>query len=450
MRSGEALCYEGGSSERIHVSGGKRAEPRDRGHRGLHGWLVAGALFAFAGVVASGMAWRTHWMVRSQPPTFRPACSISETVDCAKAARSSYAVVFRVPIALWSGIGFTALLACALIGLRRRSDGAPASGLFFALAVAAAAVSAAMFVVSRAILGVICPECTGIQVLALLTFLCAALQLREVRLGPIRALAADLRALWRMPRLAAGLAGGGALGVALLIVFYPQHHWTPPPLLPGLPPGVGRAPLRGPEGLPTGETDDGHPYIGAVRPRLTVVELSDYECPFCAHAHRVLRDFVRRHPDRLRLVHRHLPLDQACNPALGRPFHAVACAAARMAECAAAQGRFWEMNDVLFENQAELAPLRPARLAEMAGVGDVPAFLGCLEARGSAERLAAEVARSVEWLREAQLGLATPAFELRDEAGAVVGRYVGFGGDRGFPDDVVRRLYAGWPDARTP
>jgi len=432
------------------MADGRRTEPEWSERRGLHGWLVAAALFAFAGLLASGMAWRTHWMVRSQPPTFRPVCSISETVDCAKAARSRYAVLFRVPIALWSGIGFTALLACALVGLRRRPDGAPASGLLFALAAAAVAVSAVMFLVSQVELRVICLECTAIQVLALLTFLCAALHLREVRLGPIRALAADLRALGRMPRLAAGLAGGGALGVALLIAFYPQHRWMPPPLLPGLPAEIGRTPLGGPEGLPTGETEDGHPYIGAARPRLTVVELSDYECPFCAQAHRVLRDLVRRHPDRLRLVHRHLPLDSACNPALGRPFHLAACAAARMAECAAAQGRFWEMNDALFERQADLRRIRPERLAETAGVPDPQAFLACLTAGATAERLAAEVRESLDWLREAGLGLATPAFELRDEGGTVVGRYVGFGGERGLPDDVVRRLSAGWPDERTP
>lgn len=432
------------------MSGGASAKRRSGEQGGLHGWLVAGALFAFAGVVASGMAWRTHWMVRSQPPTFRPACSISETVDCAKAARSPYAVVFRVPIALWSGIGFIALLACALVGLRRRPDGAPAAGLFFALAVVAAAVSAVMFVLSRVVLGVICPECTGIQALALLVFVCAVLHLREARLGPVRALAADLRALGRMPRLSAGLGAGGAVGVALLIAFYPQHQWTPPPLLPGLPPEVGRAPLRGPEDLPTGRTEEGYPYIGAAEPRLTVVELSDYECPFCAQAHRVLREFVRRHPDRLRLVHRHLPLDQACNPALGRPFHTLACTCALLAECAAAQGRFWEMNDALFEHHAELARSGPGRLLELAGVPDVEAFEACLRAPASAKRLAAEVTRSVEVLRDAQLGLATPAFELRDGDGAVVGRYVGFGGDGGIPEDVVRRLFAGWPDGWTP
>ncbi|MBN1772226.1 MAG: thioredoxin domain-containing protein [Deltaproteobacteria bacterium] len=423
-------------------------EGRRRG--GPYGWLVAGALFALAGVIASGMAWRTHWVVRSQSPAFQPACSISETVDCAKAVRSGYAVVLRVPIALWSGIGFTALLGCALVGLKRRPAGAPASGLFFALAALAAVVSVVMFVLSRVVLGIICPECTGIQVLSLLVLVCAALQLREVRLGPVRALAADLRALRGRPRLSAGLVLAGALGVALLIAFYPQHHWTPPPLLPGLPAEVGRTPLAGPEGLPTGRTADGDPYIGAAEARLTIVELSDYECPFCAHAHRVLREFVRRHPDRLRLVHRHLPLDRACNPALGQPFHGAACAWAAAAVCAGEQGRFWEMNDVLFELQAEARQLGSIGVAERAGVPDPEAFLACLGARATAERLVAEVVRSVEWLRDARLGLATPAFELRVGAETVVGRYVGFGGDRGVPEDVVRRLYAGWPDPWTP
>ena len=416
----------------------------------LHGWLAAGALFTLAGVIASGIAWRTHWMVRSQSPAFRPACSISETVDCAKAARSSYAVVLRVPIALWSGIGFTALLACALIGLKRRPAGAPASGVFFALATVAAVVSAVMFALSRGVLGVICPECTGIQALALLTFLCAALQLREVRLGPVRALVDDLRTLWSMPRLFAGLGLAGAIGVALLIALYPQHRWTPPALLPGLPPEFGRAPLSGPEGLPTGHTPDGRPFLGAENPRLTVVELSDYECPFCAQAHRVLRAFVGRHPDRLRLVHQHLPLDRACNPALGQPFHEDACARAAAAMCAETQGRFWEMNDVLFEHQADARQLGARRLAELAGVPDADAFLACLAAPATGSRLAAEVLRGVELLRSARFGLGTPVFELQDGTGAVVGRYIGFGGDQGVPEDVIHRLYAGWPDERRP
>ena len=428
-------------------------ERTDRGSErlgGLHGWLAAGALFALAGVIASGMAWRTHWMVRSQPPAFRPACSISETVDCAKAARSSYAVVLRVPIALWSGIGFIALLACALVGVKRRPAGAPASGLLFALAAVATAVSVVMFVLSRGILGVICPECTGIQALALLTFVCAALQLREVRLGPIRALAADLRALWDRPRLTLGLGLAGSVGVALLIALYPQHRWTPRPLLPGLPPEVGRAPLAGPQGLPTGHTPGGHPYIGAANPRLTMVELSDYECPFCSQAHRVLREFVRRHPDRLRLVHQHLPLDRTCNPALEQPFHDDACARAQAAICAEAQGRFWEMNDVLFEQRTEVRRLGLRRLAELADVPDTDAFLACLGAPTTVSRLGAEVARGLELLRGARFGMGTPAFELQDGAGTVVGRYIGFGGDRGVPEDVIRRLFAGWPDHWTP
>jgi protein-disulfide isomerase/uncharacterized membrane protein len=428
----------------------ERTDGERKRRSGLHGWLAAGALFALAGVIASGMAWRTHWLVRSQPPSFRPACSISETVDCAKAARSSYAVVLRVPIALWSGIGFAALLGCALVGLKRRPDGSPAAGVFFALSAAAAGVSAVMFVLSRAVLGVICPECTGIQALSLLTFVCAALQLREVRLGPVRALAADLRALWTMPRLTAALGLGGVTLVTLLIALYPQHRWTPPPLLPGLPADVGRTPLSGPAGLATGRTPEGHPYIGAAEPSLTVVELSDYECPFCSHAHRVLRDFVRRNPGRLQLVHQHFPLDRACNPALGQPFHDDACTRASAAICAEQQGRFWEMNDVLFEHQGAERPVDLGRLAQLAGVPDPGAFEACLAAPATAARLAAEVLHGAELLRAAKLGLGTPAFELRDGAGAVVGRYVGFGGDQGVPGDVIRRLFAGWPDRWTP
>jgi protein-disulfide isomerase len=82
---------------------------------------------------------------------------------------------------------------------------------------------------------------------------------------------------------------------------------------------------------------------------VTITEFSDYECPHCRQAHSQLRNIVAQFPDRVRLVHRHFPLDQACNRSIERPFHESACRAALIAECAGHAGRFWEANDTLFE-----------------------------------------------------------------------------------------------------
>ena len=77
----------------------------------------------------------------------------------------------------------------------------------------------------------------------------------------------------------------------------------------------------------------------------TLVEFGDYECPHCGQAHYVLQELMSRAADHLRLVFRNFPLTQ---------IHPRAQAAAEAAEAAGAQGKFWEMHDILFENQDDL------------------------------------------------------------------------------------------------
>lgn len=78
---------------------------------------------------------------------------------------------------------------------------------------------------------------------------------------------------------------------------------------------------------------------------LTLVEYGDYECPFCGRATGVVSELEERFGDRLRYVFRHLPLTDV---------HPHAELAAVAAEAAGAQGRFWEMHDLLFAHQDEL------------------------------------------------------------------------------------------------
>ena len=78
---------------------------------------------------------------------------------------------------------------------------------------------------------------------------------------------------------------------------------------------------------------------------VVLVEYADFQCPYCARAHRALAELQRRHAGRLTLVYRHLPLAD---------LHPFAQPAAEAAEAAGAQGSFWEMHDALFENQGML------------------------------------------------------------------------------------------------
>jgi protein-disulfide isomerase len=79
---------------------------------------------------------------------------------------------------------------------------------------------------------------------------------------------------------------------------------------------------------------------------VTLVEYGDFECPHCGRAHPIVKEIQRRLGSELRFVFRHFPLAQ---------IHPHAEHAAEAAEAAGAQGEFWEMHDVLFENQTALA-----------------------------------------------------------------------------------------------
>jgi protein-disulfide isomerase len=84
---------------------------------------------------------------------------------------------------------------------------------------------------------------------------------------------------------------------------------------------------------------------GPASARITLVEYGDFQCPYCARAYPVVRELERRFGDDLRVVFRHNP----------RSFdHPRAPFAAEAAEAAAAQGKFWEMHDLLFEHQNAL------------------------------------------------------------------------------------------------
>lgn len=103
---------------------------------------------------------------------------------------------------------------------------------------------------------------------------------------------------------------------------------------------------------------EGAPSHGSVAAAVTVVEFSDYECPHCAAAIPMLRQIERDLEGRIRVVHMNFPLSG----------HIHAVPAARAALAAGRQGKFWEMNDLLFQNQRHLEPQDLERYATQLGL----------------------------------------------------------------------------------
>ncbi|MFG2084751.1 MULTISPECIES: Na+/H+ antiporter NhaA [unclassified Spirillospora] len=128
---------------------------------------------------------------------------------------------------------------------------------------------------------------------------------------------------------------------------------------------------------------------------LTLVEYGDFECPFCARSTGVADELQERFGDDLRYVFRHLPLPDV---------HPYAELAAHAAVAADAQGRFWEMHDLLFEHQDELQYEDVAGYAADLGL-DVEMFLRDLDDESTSARIRADVTSA-----EASGARGTPTF----------------------------------------
>jgi len=90
------------------------------------------------------------------------------------------------------------------------------------------------------------------------------------------------------------------------------------------------------------------PAIGPPEAPVTIVEFSDFQCPYCRQAATYLNALTEQYGEKLRVVFKDYPLDTACNPYVGKTPHSMACKAAALARCAGEQGRFWETHDAIF------------------------------------------------------------------------------------------------------
>src|SRR5213080_3671878 len=113
------------------------------------------------------------------------------------------------------------------------------------------------------------------------------------------------------------------------------------------------------------------PSLGRADAPVTLVEFSDYQCPFCGRFFATTLPVLKKDyidTGKLRYVLRDYPLDQ---------LHPNARKAAEAAHCAGEQGKYWEMHDVLFQNQRALAPSQLAEYARALGVAGA-AFEQCV------------------------------------------------------------------------
>lgn len=267
-------------------------------------------------------------------PSVDSFCTVNQTFDCHQVALSRLSVLMNVPMPLWGVAGFLALFVAAWLRLR----------LLWPLAALAALASVGLLLEELLNVGAVCLLCEVVHGLALLLGLVA----------------------WRWHRRhgrpaapSHWLAVAGVPAALLLATaFIVPPYWAPLTWQSHVP-------------HPHGVDEQGHYWVGAESPTLTIEEFVDYGCPHCSIATNITRRKLAAHGDRLRVVRRNQPR-MRCNVANQ------GCIFLRSAYCGAQQDAFWQMDAWLFAHVPGRSDVDVVQGAKALGL-DEPSFVMCLQ-----------------------------------------------------------------------
>lgn len=350
--------------------------------------------------IAGNIAWLHHNLVST--PGTTSWCNINGAVNCDVVLSSEYADLLGIPVALWAILTYMVMGAGALIALgsARASQRRLMVTVLFALAVWGVLFSLYLAGVSIFVLNTICVLCSSLYVVHF-----ALLVSTSILYAAVRVAAREQKAWLGRTRLIAAVSGAAVLGLLGVVGWKAvkgEQVLTPEEIRekdPEFYAWYAKLPMV------SADLAGGHSK-GQNDALVTMIEFSDFECGHCANAYRSLKQVLPRYQKDVQIRFHHFPLDPACNPAVTRPMHQYACLAATAAECAGAQGRFWEYHDLLFEHQSKLDRDSLIEYAQRVGL-DRGAFLACLGSDAPHQAIARDVAEGM------RLGIeSTPTFFL--------------------------------------
>lgn len=135
------------------------------------------------------------------------------------------------------------------------------------------------------------------------------------------------------------------------------------------------------------EVSDSDHFRGNANAPVTIVEFSDFECPYCSRFHDTMKQIVENYPDDVKWVYKHFPLDS---------IHQVARKAAEASECASDQDKFWEYADEVFVNQSGLTESKLSTIAGDIGL-NTGQFDECLTSGKYTSKVEADYQQGIEY-----------------------------------------------------
>lgn len=322
-------------------------------------------ILAGVGALASIGLELIHYRAYTKPAS-DSFCALGERLDCHSVALSKYAVLLGVPLPVWGFAGFLAIFVAAW----------QRSRWTLPLASVAAFAGVALTLLSGLGIGAWCWVCEATHLVSL-AILVMAWRRREAFPAPFAA------------RESAALSFLPALGLLVAAYLFLPRYWAVFNWRSELP-------------FSHGKTEDGHPWIGAEHPTLTLQEFIDYSCPHCKVASSRSLTRLAQHPGELRIVRRNYPLSFC--PARTEKH----CLPLRIALCADEQDRFWQADRWLFDHCEGGREPDVAEAARDLGL-DSQRLASCVTSDATFDRAIAE------WRQAKKLRIAGTPHYLKDD-----------------------------------
>jgi protein-disulfide isomerase/uncharacterized membrane protein len=319
--------------------------------------LIAVVLACLIGAIIAIISTSQYMRIERQGLEEKSFCAISAVIDCDIATASSYSSLAGIPIAWWGLLTYLLMGVMTAVGAFSKKEQKATLSVAWFLSLAAVFYSIRMAYALVHILGVLCLECIGMYLVNIFVAfgLWKALgipfkQISQFFMNYIKAVFQRPSDLGFQPKLVTH-------AVIILITFI--FGW-------GI---MYNVMAQGPERISLKEKINAHymqslyaiepdaqwPVWGNPEGKISIIEFSDFQCPFCRLAAFNIRPYLHEFKNDVRYFFVNYPLDQSCNPNLDQPMHQKACMAAYAAKCAQDRGDFWGFHDDLFRHQRRLS-----------------------------------------------------------------------------------------------
>lgn len=359
-------------------------------------WALTVVLIAaFVGIVLSAISTSQHMRIMREGFEKESFCAISETINCDIVNASSYSEFLGVPVAWWGLCYYFAIFGSALIARFSRQDKKATIAVAWFISIGGIIYSAWLAYIAFFVLGVVCIECLSMYAanIVLLIFL-------------YRALGIPLSKIFQFVRdyVLAVFGRPSNLGFAPKIITHAIVYAAVFLIGWGI---ISAAQAKGVGGenrasvaekvsafymqsLHDINVDPRWSVWGNPNAPVTIVEFSEFQCPFCKIEAFTVKPYLQEFKNNVRFYFVNYPLDNACNVEMTRPMHQYACFAAKAGICADQRGGFWPFHDEMFRKQKFLSEETILKIADERG-WNRDEFMACINSPETDKRVRADI-----------------------------------------------------------